>query len=191
MSTDHGSTAASTSRGNSTDNFAAIRTAFERNEAALRNRPTIGIQSGCVTTRLDTGLACEVQAGPWRVRTDMPEKVGGTATGPRPGHLVAASLGSCLAVMIRLWSAKLDVPIESIEVEVHYEADARVLFGIEGVPPRWRDIRYHVHVESDAPEADVRRVIDLAHEWSHVRGDLEHPFRIDREIEITSTTGTR
>lgn len=165
-------------------NSEKIKTAFERNEQVLTKQPGLGQKTGKVSVHLKNGLCCEVESGPWKFRSDMSQKVGGTATAPSPGVYEAGALGSCIAIMAKMWAAKLDVTINDINVEVAFDTDMSMLFGVNDIPSHWKAIRYKVHVESNAPEADIRKVLDLAHDHSHVRGDLEHAFQIERTIEI-------
>jgi uncharacterized OsmC-like protein len=165
-------------------NSEKIKTAFERNEQVLTKQPGLGQKTGKVSVHLKNGLCCEVESGPWKFRSDMSQKVGGTATAPSPGVYEAGALGSCIAIMAKMWAAKLDVTINDINVEVAFDTDMSMLFGVNDIPSHWKAIRYKVHVESNAPEADIRKVLDLAHDHSHVRGDLEHAFHIERTIEI-------
>lgn len=158
-----------------------IKAAFERNERALLKRPALGNKSGAVHVSLKEGLRCQVESGCWKFTSDMPVKVGGDQTAPPPGIYVAGALGSCLAIMAKMWAAKLNIPIKAIDIEVVYEADMRMLFGVDHVPARWKSISYIAHVESEASDKDIEKVLALAHEHSHVRGDLEHAFVVERK----------
>lgn len=161
-----------------------IKTAFERNEKALQKQPALGRKTGKVVVHASNGLACEIQCGPFTFRADMPETVGGEKSAPTPGMYEAGALGSCIAIMTKMWGAKLAVPIQSVEVEVEYDADTRFLFDVGNVPSHWAAIRYHISVESTAPEGEVMRVLDKAHQQSHVRGDFEHAHTVKRQVTI-------
>lgn len=146
-----------------------IRTAFERCAKALTLRPALGRSTAVSRTRLRPGgLTCEVEEGPWKLVTDMPAQVGGDASGPTPGVLGRAALGSCLAIGYMMHAAKLGVPIAAIEVEVQADYDDGALFGVSDAPPGYLEVRYAVTVESAAPESDVRRVLD--------EGDAHSPY---------------
>ncbi len=162
-----------------------IKTAFERTETALKKRPSLGQKTGKVTVRSTEGLTCEIENKGWKFKADMPVQMGGNETAPTPGTYEAAALGSCITILVNMWAAKLDVPVDTVETEVTFEADTSCLFNVNNVPARWQSIRYHIRVESTAPEADVMRVLDAAHNQSHVRGDFEHPFTVGREVTIT------
>jgi uncharacterized OsmC-like protein len=137
-----------------------LRSAFERSEKALTLRPSRGLGTGVSRTRLREGLTCDIEDGRWRLTADMPTSVGGSGLAPTPGVLVRGALSSCLAICYKLWAAKLGVPIAAIEVEVHADYDDGALFGVGEAPPGYLEVRYAVTIESDAPEADVQRVLD-------------------------------
>lgn len=161
-----------------------IKAAFERNEQALKKQPQLGQKTGKVAVRSIEGLACEIESGPWKFKADMPTQVGGEAQAPTPGLYEAGALGSCIAIMAKMWAAKLNVPIDKLDIEVEFNADTRFLFDVDNTPAYWSAISYHISVESDAPEADIMRVLDKAHRQSHVRGDFEHPHHLKRKITI-------
>lgn len=164
-----------------------IKTAFLKNEKLLNEQPRRGQKTGKVKVTSSNGLACDIKSGNWKFKADMPESVGGTASAPTPGTYEAAALGSCLVIMIKIWSAKLDVPIKNIEIEVEFDSDSRVLYAVGNVPARWKAIRYNIKIESRSPEKEIHKVLDLAHQQSHVRGDLEFPFKIERKIKILTS----
>jgi uncharacterized OsmC-like protein len=137
-----------------------LRIAFERGEKTLTLRPSRGLGTGVSRTRLRDGLTCEIEDGRWQLTADMPPQVGGGGLAPTPGVLGRAALGSCLAICYKMWAAKLGVPIGTIEVEVQADYDDGALFGVSEAPAGYLDVRYIVTIESDAPEADVQRVLD-------------------------------
>lgn len=164
-----------------------IKEAFERNEKVLLKQPSLGKKSGTVKVNLSKGVCCHVESGCWKFTSDMPVKVGGEQTAPSPGIYVAGALGSCIAIMAKMWASRLDIPIKSIEIEVYYETDMSMLFGVNDVPAHWKSISYVATVKSNANEKEIQKVLDLAHKYSHVRGDLEHAFHIERAGYILTT----
>lgn len=146
-----------------------IGVAFERTARALAKRPSLGRSTAVSTALITDGLTCHIEEGPWRFTTDMPEQVGGAATGPTPGVLGRAALGSCLSIGYVLFAARAGVPLASVEVVVEADYDDGALFGTSDAPPGYLEVRYTVTVESDAPEADLLRVLDEA--------DAHSPYR--------------
>jgi putative redox protein len=49
---------------------------------------------------------------------DEPEEVGGTDLGPTPSELLAASLGSCIAITMRMYADRKGWPLDAVQVSV-------------------------------------------------------------------------
>jgi uncharacterized OsmC-like protein len=144
-----------------------IRQIAERNIQLLAIRPDRGFLACTARARLVDGLRCEVAEGPWNLAADMPTKLGGGETAPTPGVLGRAALASCLVIGIATWSARLGIPIDALEVEVHAEFDARGELGAgDGVPAGYTSVRYEIAIESPAPAEEVARLLDLAERHS-------------------------
>src|SRR5215475_4220914 len=102
-----------------------IKTVLDRNARALELRPAIGQGTAVTRVRLIDGLACQIEEGAWKLTADMSEKSGGANTGPNPGVLGRASLGSCLAIGYAMWAARRGIQIRSLDVEVQADYDTR------------------------------------------------------------------
>jgi uncharacterized OsmC-like protein len=163
----------------------AIKTALERNVKVITARPAVGQGTAITKVTLNPGLSCEVEDGAWKFSVGMTEKYGGLNNGPNPGVYGRAALGSCLAIGYGMWAARLEIPIRSLTVEVRATYDVRGELGIdELVRPGYADIVYVVTVDSDAPEADVIRLLDTADHHSSWLDDLRNPVPIAREVHI-------
>jgi uncharacterized OsmC-like protein len=134
---------------------------------------------------LNPGLACDVEDGRWKFSVGMTEKYGGLDNGPNPGVYGRAALGSCLAIGYGMWAARLEIPIRSLTVEIRAKYDVRGELGVdESVRPGYADIVYVVTVDSDAPEADIIRLLDTADRHSSWLDDLRNPVPLSREVHI-------
>ena len=161
-----------------------LKAAFERSERALTLRPSAGRSTGTTKVKIRDGLVCDITSGPWQLVCDMPRGSGGTATAPTPGVYGRAALGACLAITYQLWAAKLGVPIQSLEVEIQCDYDDGQLYGIEGAPRGYTEIRYIVSVESTASEDEVRRVIGAADAHSPYLDVFGRAQTVVRTVEI-------
>ena len=92
----------------------SIRTAFERNARACTARPGMGQTTFVTRVRVQEGLTCIIEDGPWRLTADFPQALGGNAAGPTPGTFGRAALGSCLAICYVMWAARLGVPFADV-----------------------------------------------------------------------------
>lgn len=162
-----------------------MRETFRRNARAVTLRPGVGQTTGRTSIRVRDGTTCEVTNGKWTFVVDLGKDSGGNDAGPGPGVLERAAFGSCLAMGYATWAAVMDVPLDSIEVDVESDFDARPMLGVTDEHPGFSSIRYHVRIESSAPEEDIRRVIDQADRLSPVRDDFARAIPIARTVEIS------
>jgi uncharacterized OsmC-like protein len=148
-----------------------LKTHFDEKAARARREPAL--HHGRASVRLVHGLACDVEHDDRTLRVDLPQADGGGATGPHPGQLMRASLGACLVVGLRVWAARLDVPVSGIQLDVECEFDPRGQLGADpDAAVGWTRITFDVQVESTAPEADVRRVVETTRSLSPMLANL-------------------
>lgn len=160
-----------------------IKEALERNVKVLGARPSVGQGTARTTARLRPGLECEVTDGPWTMQVGMTEKYGGTGAHPNPGSYGRAALASCLTVGYAMWAARLDIPIDRLEVEVQADYDVRGELGVAtDVRPGYKAVRYIVTIESPAPESDVLRLLDIGDRASSWLDDIANPVPVSREV---------
>lgn len=165
-----------------------IKEAFERNKKAVELRPSMGHSTGRSTISVRDGTTCEIEGSGWNLTADIGTEEGGNNAGPGPGVLERAALGSCLAIGYSQQAAVMEIPVDKIEVEVETDFDARGMFGIqEQQPPGFTAIRYTVHIESTASEAEIQKVIDAGDNHSPVLDDFSRAIPIEREMNIKST----
>ncbi len=165
----------------------SIRTAFERNARACTARPGMGQTTFVTRVRVQEGLTCIIEDGPWRLTADFPQALGGNAAGPTPGTFGRAALGSCLAICYVMWAARLGVPFADVSVEVRADADTRGLLGLDDVPPGYTDVQYTVSVTSPAPTEDVLRVLETAEAHSPYMDVFRRPHTLRRMVHIATT----
>lgn len=164
-----------------------VKKAFERNRKLLTIKPTKGQYSTTTTVRLRDGTTCDVEHKNWKFTSDIGETEGGNDAGPGPSVLQRGALGSCLAIGYAKWAALLDVPIDSLEVEVEADVDARGAYGIGEVSPGYQALRYRVIIESPASEEKIQEVIEKADQHSPVLMDFIEPVKVEREVKVISS----
>ena len=168
-----------------------IAATLERNVKAVTLRPSVGQGTAVTRAILRDGLSCEIAEGPWKLMAGMTEKYGGTNDGPNPGTYGRAALASCLAIGYAMWAARLNVPIDSLEIEVQADYDVRGELGVsDDVRPGYSEIRYVVHVSSPAPGPDIERWLDMADRYSSWRDNIANPVPVRPERRITQTAAS-
>lgn len=166
-----------------------IKEALERNVKALTLRPAVGQGTKITRVRLGAQMRCEIEEGPWKLTAGMPAAFGGDDGMPTPGVFGRAALGACLAIGYAMWAARLGIPIQSLEVEVHSDFDARGELAVgDDIRPGHTAIRYFVRVVSDASDDLILQCLDAADVHSSWRDNLTNPIPMIREVEITRSS---
>lgn len=79
-----------------------------------------------------------VVAGKHQLIADEPQSVGGTDMGPSPYQLVAAGLGACTTMTIRMYARRKGIPLEHVAVDVsHDKVHAEECAQCETRPESW------------------------------------------------------
>jgi putative redox protein len=104
------------------------------------------------------------------IRTDTPERLGGTDSAPSPHELLPAMLASCVSTMIGMYARARDWQLSDVEVDIEYDADAE---------PR------HLQVTVNLPDgltpdqvARLRRVADTC----PVKRALQAGFTFEQQV---------
>jgi uncharacterized OsmC-like protein len=144
----------------------AIKQALGSAAEYLSAHPTEArYRDSAATATLRDGLLVDV-VGPSgeALRTDMVSSVGGAGSAPSPGWLFRASAASCVATLIAMRAAMLDIAIQGLEVTVDSESDDRGILGIDpSVPAGPLGMRVAVSVR--APGCDASTLRELV-AWS-------------------------
>lgn len=161
-----------------------IKSKFNRTSKALTLKPSLGLATAVSKTRIVEGLSCETREGDWIFKADMPKQVGGFETASSPGALGRAALGSCLAIGYMMWASKLDIKIESLEVEIEADYDDGGLFDTSDSPPGYLEIRYLVKIKSPASSEEIQNVLDLGDKHSPYLDVFSRAQSCTRQVEL-------
>jgi uncharacterized OsmC-like protein len=162
-----------------------LKDLYDRKARVMSNRPELAHSSGHARVRLADGMVCAVhEAGATRP-VDLGASDGGPGDHCSPDELLRASLAASLALGYRLWGARLEVPIEGIEVDLHTNDDARGQLLLEtDVAPGWQRIHVVVTIVSAAPLADVQRVVDCANRHCLVLATLSRDIQRVHQLRV-------
>ncbi len=165
-----------------------LKTSIERSIRALSLRPNVGQGSATTTVKVRSGVTCDIEDGSWKLVADEMPGDGGAGLGPDPGVFGRAALGSCLAMGYAMWAAKLDIPVDSVEVVVEVDYDARGMYGVDdSVSPGWTAVRYTAHISSPAGEEKVRELVEFADRHSPLLDDFRRAIPVTGELRIAQT----
>ena len=162
-------------------------TAHERVKKLLTIKPEKGQYTTTTKVRVRDGTTCDIEHKHWTFKADVGKEEGGNDAGPGPSVLQRGALGSCLAIGYAKYAAVLDVPINGIEVDVEADVDARGTYGLDGVEPGYKGLRYKVFIDSPAPEEKIMEVIEEADKHSPLLADFVNPVEVEREVHLVKS----
>jgi uncharacterized OsmC-like protein len=166
----------------------------QKREALLERRRRIA-DGSLGPAPLKAKASAEGRSGIRRIRirdfqiiTDSPPDFAGYDLGPSSPELVLGALGSCLTHSYLIQAAALEVPIESIEVEVEAFIDPRALSpGHETTPVYPQNISAVVNIDSPASAADIQRLRDNVETACPILNLLRNPQTIATRVDHRSS----
>jgi uncharacterized OsmC-like protein len=121
----------------------------------------------------------------FQVLTDSPPDFAGYDLGPSSPELQLGVLGSCLNHSYLIQAAALEVPIDSIEVEVEAVLDPRALsIGFESTPVYPQNISYVVKIESSASETRIEQLRAAVERACPILNLLKNPQTIAGRVAL-------
>jgi uncharacterized OsmC-like protein len=136
------------------------KVAIERAIKAMRLRPSIAQYTIRSSAHVSNTLKCTYTEGDWNLQMNVPEAVGGDGSAPSPGVLSRAALTGCRAIGLKMSACRFGVPIESVSVGLEVDGDDRADFGIDDIPPGYKEFRLKIDVVSSARAEVVSKVVD-------------------------------
>jgi uncharacterized OsmC-like protein len=162
-----------------------IKTALDRAANTITTRPAIGQRVYVSTAIVEEGLTCRVREKDHVIIADLPPSMGGDSQGPSPSTLLRAALSSCVAMGVKMWAARLDVPMERVEVRVETGVDARGQFGVAGsVTPGFESFRTSIDVVSPAHPDRIAEIVETSLRFSPLIDALRQPQAVETELRI-------
>jgi len=127
--------------------------------------------------------AGEVTARTFSFRTDWPPEAGGRDSGPAPGELVLAALGSCIVSSYVIQAAASSVDIDELEVTLEARVDLRGQFELAPVRPGLAGVKATMGVRSGADAAALEALGQAAMRTSPVYDTLANAVPIELSVD--------
>lgn len=167
-----------------------IREALRRAEKTVTLRPERGQRVYRNSAQVRHGTRCEVTEGAERMSVDVPRALGGAGDTPSPSTILRAAFTSCVAIGVKQWAARHDVPIEAVDVTLETDIDARGQLGVaDQITPGFLGIRLEIDVASPAPGAEVEEIIAKSLRYSPLVDVFANPQLISQKIRVRSPDG--
>ena len=135
-----------------------------------------------VTVRTEnTGFLTEIRTGSHSMISDEPEAVGGTNRGPTPYDYLAAALGACTTMTLRMYADHKGWPLESVTAEVdHEKIHAKDCTDCESESGRVDKFTRRIRLNGPLSDEQQARLIEIA-ERCPVHRTLEGEIKVATE----------
>ena len=137
-----------------------------------------------VVTRTKQGFTTEIRAGQHSFIADEPESVGGLDTGPTPYDLLAASLGACTGMTLRMYADHKKWPLEEVLVHVKhekvYDQDCQ---DCEDPGKKIDQLERVVEVKGDLTDQQRQRLLEIADKCP-VHKTLHASIKVNTSLKI-------
>lgn len=125
-------------------------------------------------------VTCKVETGRGLAVAGIHQKAGGSGRELCSGDMLLEALIACAGVSMRAAAAVLDIPMRSATISAEGDVDLRGTLGVsEHVPVGFSDIRLRFEVETDAPQQDIDRLLELTHRYCVIFQTLQNSPKTD------------
>lgn len=162
-----------------------IKQALVRAERTVTLRPERGRRVYRNVAVVREGIQCNVEEADQKLTLDVGKAVGGNDTGPTPSMVLRSAMSGCVAIGVKQWAARRDVPIDCVEVELETDVDARGQLGVCGkTVPGFEGIRLRIAVTSSAPRAVIDEVIADSLKYSPLMDVFVNPQSVGHRVTV-------
>lgn len=147
-------------------------------------RPETAVYVPKVDSRHVRGLYTETRVREHLVKSDYGEAAGGDNQAPNPIELLLAAFAACIEAAFFEFAEHAGLAVTAVEAQVEGTLDLRGLFMIGEVPAGFREVRYHLRVESPEDEARVRALAEKVLDHCPVVDSLRKPTAVTGTIEV-------
>lgn len=124
---------------------------------AIERNPGVTARTGAL------GYRTEITAGQHHLLADEPVPAGGSDTGPTPYQLLAAALGACTSITLRMVADRKQWPLKSMEVKVrHARVHAEDCAECRGKGDKVEVFDRELSLEGDLSAEQKARLMEIA-----------------------------
>ena len=125
--------------------------------------------------RLGEGVACRVDTGKALLEAGLHPATGGTGLQACSGDMLLEALVACAGVTLKAVATALGVTLQDAKLTAEGDLDFRGTLGIaKDAPVGFREIRLKFDLQADAPEAQIKKLIELTERYCVVMQTLRN-----------------
>lgn len=162
-----------------------IRLSLERAVDTVTMRPSRGQRTYSNVASIGEGTRCRVVEHHDDLLIDIPKSIGGEGEGPSPSMILRSAISSCIAIGIKQWAARHDVPVERVDVTIETDVDARGQLGVcDDIAPGFLGMRLLITVHSAADPDVVDNIVRKSLRYSPLMDVLARSQSVETRLEL-------
>ena len=149
-------------------------------KARYKEEPTAAVVTLSARGRLDDHhISCKVETGKAIVAAGLHPATGGDGTFVCSGDMLLEALVACAGTTMKAVATALNIPLKNATVVAEGDLDFRGTLGVsKDAPVGFREIRLRFDLETDAPEAQVAKLVELTERYCVVYQTLRGPNQL-------------
>jgi uncharacterized OsmC-like protein len=150
-------------------------------KARYREEPRAAVVTLRARSRLDeVSWSCQVETGRALVAAGMHPATGGDGSLVCSGDLLLQALVACAGVTLNSVATSMGVKLRDAQVSAEGDVDFRGTLGVaKDAPVGFTDIRLRFHLDSDASEEVLQKLVAVTERYCVVLQTLKAPARIE------------
>jgi uncharacterized OsmC-like protein len=131
-----------------------------------REQPGSAVVTLRAEGRIGEGIACRVDTGKALVEAGLHPATGGSGTQACSGDMLLEALVACAGVTLKAVATALGINLKDAAVHAEGDLDFRGTLGVaKDAPVGFREIRLRFELDTDAPEEQKRKLIELTERY--------------------------
>ena len=130
------------------------------------------------SAHLQEGVKVLARSRNFEITIDEPKDLGGTDTGMNPVEVVLAALGACQAIVARVYAKKFKIQFDDLWVELEGDLDTDGFMNISDVRRGYSEIRYNIHIATDASKDKVAEFVTFIENTCPVGDTIANPVSL-------------
>jgi uncharacterized OsmC-like protein len=148
-----------------------------------RNDPNAAVITLRAEGRVGEGIACRVDTGKALVEAGLHPATGGSGTQACSGDMLLEALVACAGVTLKAVATALNINLKDATVSAEGDLDFRGTLGVaKDAPVGFREIRLRFELDTDAPEEQRKKLIELTERYCVVLQSI----RVTPRIAVSS-----
>ena len=116
--------------------------------------------------RIGEGIACRVETGKALIEAGLNQATGGSGLQACSGDMLLEALVACAGVTLQAVATALDIELKDATLTAEGDLDFRGTLGVaKDAPVGFREIRLKLDLDCNAPEEQVKKLIELTERY--------------------------